>query len=546
LAGVFVAALATPASAGGRAAAMKPTLNIAVDSTDVDHSDPALSYSVLGWQMEQETCDTLVGFSDHSGSVGNSISPLAAAAMPVITNGGKTYTFTIRSGLHFSNGDAVTAAKFKYAFDRDALKNLNSPVTAFMGDVVGWTAENDNSSIKSVAGVVASGQELTIKLVKPDGTILPKLALPFFCPLTKNSALWTGSQWLDSNYNGAFPGNGPYYLASRTVGEQMVLQRNTHYSGPKLHKANAIVMNMNVRPNTAYDGISNGTYAADANGNPEPANNKQLFDTYGKNKTQFWVEPTSIISYLVMNEARPTFQPSHLKLRQAVNMVVDRPGFVNISGFLSGTPQTQVLPKALAGSHWKANYAYPITTPNQARFDAAKTLGNNCDNPAHITFLVGQSSTTQSRAVLIGTDLERIGCIVTDISECGYQGCYGAAATKGAPWDIFATSWSDDFPDGYDWFGILFNGRTIRPNNNNDLAYMNNATVNRRTDACNKLSGSARANCWGALDQWMTANVAPWATLAAVNFVDYIAPNAHNYHFDAPLASADLGLLYQS
>jgi peptide/nickel transport system substrate-binding protein len=543
-------AVGAAAAAGSARATIQPVLNIAVDNTDVDHSDPALSYSVLGWQMEQETCDTLVGYSDHNGSVSGSVGPLAAG-FPVVTNGGKTYTFTVKSGLHFSNGDPVTAANYKYAFDRDALRNLNSPVTAFMGGVVGWTAENNHASVHNVSGVTANGQTLTINLTKPDGTLLPKLALPFFCPITKNSPLWTGSQWKDTEVNAAFPGNGPYYLFSRNVGSQMVLQRNTYYRGPKLHRADTIVMNMNLSTNTAYNGIETGLYASDANGNPEPANNHVLFNLYGKNHTRFWVEPTMIISYLVMNEARPTFQASHVKLRQAVNDVIDRPGALAIAGYLSGSPQTQALPKALAGKYWKAAWKYPITTPNHARFALATKLGNNCDNHAHINFWHGASAPALLNAALIKTNLQKIGCVVSDRAFSAYGGCWAApvdcnAGMKGTSMDVMTAGWSDDYPDAYDWFGILFNGRTISAWNNNDLAYMRNSTVNKRTDACNKLVGSVRTNCWGALDQWMTANVAPWATIAATNFVDYIAPNAHNYRFNGPFASVDLGLLYQT
>jgi peptide/nickel transport system substrate-binding protein len=542
--GAFVAFGAAAASGSTEAATINPVLHVVADNTDVDHSDPALSYSVLGWQIEQSTCDTLVGYSDHSGSVSSAISPLGAAGMPVITNSGKTYTFTIRSGLHFSNGDAITAANFKYAFDRDALKNLNSPVTAFMGGVVGWNIENNNASVHSVSGVTASGRTLTVKLLRPDGTLLPKLALPFFCPLTKNSGLWTGSQWNDNpaGYSGAFPGSGPYYLASRTVGSQIVLQQNTHYSGPKLHKANTIVIDMNVSTNTAYNGIESGLYASDLNGNPEPANNHVLFNQYGKNHTRFWVESTMIISYVVMNQARPTF--AHVKLRQAVNMVLDRPGALAISGFLSGSAQTQVLPKALAGSHFTPAWKYPISTPNNARFYAAKALGNNCDHYAQINYWHGASAPALLNAALIKTNLSKIGCRVTD-SGGGY-GRYVAMGIKGNHMDIATAGWSDDYPDGYDWFGILFNGRMIQPANNNDLAYMNNPTVNKKTDACNKLAGSARTNCWGALDQWMTATIAPWATIANTNFVDYVAPNAHNYKYNGPFASVELNLFYQS
>jgi len=547
LAGAAFAAVSVGTAAGGTArGTIQPVLHVVVNDSDVDHSDPGLSYSVLGWQMEQSTCDTIVGYSDHSGSVSSAVSPLGAAGMPVITNGGKTYTFTVRNGLHFSNNDPVTAANYKYAFDRNADHDFTSPVSAFMGGVVGWNNELNNAAVHSVSGVTAVGQKLTIKLTKPDGTLLPKLAMPFFCPLTKNSGLWSGGQWNDNpaGFNGPFPGNGPYYLFARNVGSQMVLKKNTHYSGVKLSKAQTIQVDMNVSTSTAYNGITNGTYASDLSGNPEPANNHALFNLYGKNKSRFWVQSTMIVSYTVMNQARPTFTASHVKLRKAWNQAIDRPGALNIAGYLSGSAQTQALPKALAGSHFSAAWKYPISTPNNARFAAAKTLGSSCNHGAHINFWHGASAPALLNAALIKTNLTKIGCNVTDTAMAGYAR-YVAAGIKGNQMDIMTAGWSDDYPDGFDWFGILLDGRTITSANNNNLAYMKNSTLNAKTDACNKLTGSARTNCWGAEDQWMTDNVAPWATISATNFVDYISGNARNYKYNGPLASVELNLFYQ-
>src|SRR4051794_38639452 len=78
--GALVALGAAPAAGGTSRGTINPLLKVVVNDSDVDHSDPALSYSTLGWQIEQETCDTLVGYSDHSGSVSSAISPLGAAA----------------------------------------------------------------------------------------------------------------------------------------------------------------------------------------------------------------------------------------------------------------------------------------------------------------------------------------------------------------------------------------------------------------------------------------------------------------------------------
>jgi len=366
----------------------------------------------------------------------------------------------------------------------------------------------------------------------------------FFCPIPAPGQ--AGYPKVSEAGVNTFPGSGPYYLFSRNVGSQMVLKTNTNYSGPKLSKASTIVVNMNLSTNTAYNGIEDGTYASDLNGNPEPANNKTLFNTYGKNQSRFWVESTMIISYTVMNEARAAFGPlSHSSIRKAWNNVIDRPGALKISGYLSGTPQTQALPKALAGTHFQSNYKYPTTTPNSSRFAAATTQSNHCANHKHINFWHGSSSPALLNAALIKTNLQKIGCVVTDTAYSGY-GRYTAAGVKGNQMDIMTAGWSDDYPDGYDWFGILFNGRTIVANNNNDLAYLQSSPINTKTDACNKLTGSSRTNCWGALDQYQTANIAAWATISATNFVDYIAPNAHNYKYDGPFASVELGLFYQS
>jgi peptide/nickel transport system substrate-binding protein len=549
IAGAAFAAMSVGSAAGGtRHATINAVLNVTADNTDVDHSDPALAYGVLSWQTEYETCATLVGYKDSSGSVSNSIGPIGAAGMPVITNAGKTLTFTVKSGMHFSNGDPITAANYKAAFDRDALKNLNSPVSAFMGHVKGWTAENTNAAVHSVSGVTTSGAgagKLIVNLSVKDGTILPVLALPFFCPLDKTAPFWTGSQWRDTEVNGPWPGSGPYYLFSRTPTAQEVLKTNTHYNGSQKSVAQTINITMGTSTNTAYNGISAGTYASDLNGNPEPANNHALFTTYGKNTSRFWVYSELAVSYLAMNEARPTFTKAHLKVRQAVNNVVDRPGIAAIAGYLSGQPQTQPLPKPLAGSHFQTNYKYPITTPNAARFNAAKTQSNNCAGHAHINFWHGASAPALQAASLDSYDLSQMGCVVNSVSYPGF-GRYVAAGIRGNSMDIMTAGWVDDYPDGWDWYGILFNGRTIVATSNNDLAYMNNSIVNSKADYCNKQVGATRTNCFGLLDQYNTANVAPWATTLSTNFVDYIAPNAHGYHFDGPFGSVDLGLFYQS
>ena len=59
--------------------------------------------------------------------------------MPVVSNGDKTYTFTVRTGFRFSppSGAPVAATTFQKVIERDLSKKMNSPAESFAGDILG-------------------------------------------------------------------------------------------------------------------------------------------------------------------------------------------------------------------------------------------------------------------------------------------------------------------------------------------------------------------------------------------------------------------------
>jgi ABC-type oligopeptide transport system substrate-binding subunit len=539
----MAALTAATASGGVKHRTISSTLHVTADNTDVDHSDPALAYGVLSWQIEYETCVPLLGYSDVGGkTVDSAVTPIGAKGMPVIKNGGKTYVFTIKSGFKFSDGGALTAANYKYAIDRDASNTMLSPVNGFMGSVKGWP---ETGTPNGVSGVTASGNKLTINLTKPDGSLLPKLAMPFFCPIEKAAPFFTGGKWNDTEVTGPYPAPGPYYIANRDVGTDIVLKKNPHYKGNRPRKASTILIDMNTSTPGAYNGVSNGTYAADLNGNPEPAQNYALFKQFGKNKSRFWVHSALITTYLAMNTSRKIFKP--VGVRKGVNYSLNRPAVIKIGGYLSGTPTVQVLPKPLTGGVF-STHLYPTKSPGAKQFKKAKQLSRNCGlgHHARLNFWHGASAPAIQTAAVIKYDLTKMGCgNVNSVPVAGYAR-YVEAGVKGNSMDIMTAGWQDDYPDGYDFMHILLDGRTITKNNNNDLAYFNNKAFNKRVDKANALAGAARNKAWGKLDQWVMKKFAPWAPIDNSNVVDYLSPNAKGYVYDAPFGSIDLGDFYQT
>ena len=523
----LAAAVAVTASGGTSANHASKTLNLSAAQTDVDYTDPALAYGVLSWQIEYETCAKLLDYSDVGGGSAE-LSPDAAAGFPVVSNNGKTYTFTIKSGIKFSDGSPLSAQSFVAAFNRDANPAMNSPVNAFMTDVVGYD-NVVNKKASTVSGVTASGNKLTIKLTEPDGGLLDKLAMPFFCAIVPSKTP-VNPQGVNT-----LPGAGPYYIADRTVGKQIVLKTNPYYKGNRPHRSDTIVMTMNTDSQQTYLQVSNGTFAADATGLTNPAAAADLQKQYGVNKSRFFVHPTPETDYIAMNTQGNAFKSA--AMRKAVNYAIDRPALLRVRGVLGGSRTTTILPRSLTGGVYDQRL-YPIAGASTAK--AKAVAGGSCGN-VNLWYATGPVGTPQSG--ILKYNLSQMGCNVTTKSFVGYA-IYTAAGVKGAPFDAMFAGWYQDYADGYDFFHILLDGRTLQASNNNNLAYFNEPSVNTKIDAANKLTGAARAKAWGALDIYTMKNYAPWAPVDNRNVRDYIGPNTAGYQFSPAWGSMDLGTLY--
>jgi len=527
-AAMLAAAVIVGPAAGGtvKASAKGGTVQVAHSTSDFDNLDPAIAYVQDDWTVEYVTALKLLYYPDKSGAEGSNLAPDATTGFPVISKDGKTYTFTIKPGLKLSDGSAVTAANFKAAFDRDADPTMNSPVAAFLTDVVGFNAVIAKTS-KSVSGVTASGMKLTIKLTTPDGGLLNKLAMPFLQAIPVNMAH-------DPNGLQTYPSGGPYFIASRVPNRQTVLKKNPFYKGPRPQNSNTIVITVGGDQQQTFLQVRNGTYVYDMGAGPPPAAYAELAQTFGVNKGRLWVFPNLITDYLALNTTHPGM--SSVAQRKSVNYAIDRPALVRILGYLGGKRATQLLPPALAGGHANKNL-YPI---RGADFKTAKKLNPSCGN-------INLWSTTSvgGRAVgqIASYDLSQIGCHVTIKS---FQGgaIYTAAGTKGADFDVMRSGWVDDYPDPYDFYHLLLDGTTIVETNNTDFSYFNNASVNKAIAAANLLTGAARLAAYGKLDQQVTTTYAPIAAWGYVNSRDFISGNVAGYTYSPSIGLADLATFY--
>ncbi|MHB1242945.1 MAG: ABC transporter substrate-binding protein [Gaiellaceae bacterium] len=521
------AANAAPAKAGGAEAKRGGTLRVNLSTTDFEYLDPALTYDAPGWSVLYMTNLMLLNYPDKPAPEGSRLIADAASGFPRISRDGRTYTFTIKNGLRFSDGSAVTAAAFKRAFERAADPAQGSPAIAFMHDVVGADARNAGGA-GSVTGVTARGQTLTIRLTRANPTFLAEVAMPFFAAVKP-------SMPIDAKGLNVYPSAGPYRVVSREVGSQVVLERNRFYRGNRPANPDRIVFTTNTDLNQSLLQVRAGQVDYDAAGLP-PTAHEDLSSQYGVKKGgngRYFVNTGINTTYLALNTSRPAF--GKLNLRKAVNWAIDRPAMLRVAGKYAGKRTDQILPPNMQG--FRDANLYPLKGANPAR---GRALANGARD--NITVLHTTTATSVARAQIIKYNLEQIGLDVT-LKPQPFAVAIRTAGTRGSDFDMFLIAWFADYPDPFDFINVLLDGQNIQESNNSNYSYLNMPKYNKQMTDAAKLSGAARYDAYGKLDVDLMRNAAPWAPLLNGNIREFISNRVTNYLFHPVYGGAIMNAL---
>ncbi len=511
------------------------TMNINMSGTDVDYIDPSLAYGTLSWQVLDSVCAKLVYYPDKPDPVGSKLAPDAAVGFPSVSKDGKTYVFTIKSGIKSNTGETLTAANYAAAINRDLNPKMQSPSVPFItgaSGIVGAQAVADGKAA-TASGVIAKGQKLTVRLQRADGSFLSKMAMNFFCPIPKGTPV---------NPDGinSFASFGPYYVASRQVGRQLITKRNPNYKGQRPANIDTFVMTANTNLDQSLLQVKAGQADYDMGGLP-PTAHADLAKQYGVHKGgpyRYFVNGGLNIDYVAMNTSRPAF--ANVSMRKAVEYAVDRPALVRVRGFLAGHRDDQILPPGIAG--YKNFNIYPIKGSNYTRAKALAAQAGGCKD---ITLYSGTTVVGQNLAQVLKYNLGQIGCKNVNVKLFqGFQ-IYIATGTKGEPYDAaIAVGWFADYADPYDFIDILLNGENIHEANNNNLAYLNVPALNKQMAAANALSGDKRYAAYQALDLKAMRDYAPLAVYENRNTREFIASRVGGYLYQAAHGQANLNTFF--
>ena len=231
------AGLGACSSSGGTTSVGKtstpPASNLVVETSFVLKTlDPARMFEPTGLMIDHVLYDTLLTY--RGSDVTTPVPDLATSY--TASSDAKTYTFTLRPGIKFANGDPVTAADVVFSLMRT--KNVNGNPSFLMAgitatspspDAVVLTSATPNTAIPAILTNPALGIVDAKKVQAAGGS---------------DAAGAVTADKAETALNTTSEGSGPYTLTSYSTTTQVVLTANPTYWGPKPKYGKIVIRNV--------------------------------------------------------------------------------------------------------------------------------------------------------------------------------------------------------------------------------------------------------------------------------------------------------------
>jgi peptide/nickel transport system substrate-binding protein len=526
----------SPSSSGGSSgsAAHKGGTFTILANSSFGVADPAQNYTLQEWQLLINTHDGLVQFKRVGGTAGTQIVPDLAQSIPTPTDNGKTYTFQIRKGIKFSNGQVMKPSDFVTTFERQF--TVPGP-TSFYSGIVGASACKPSHCDLS-KGVVAndSASTLTIHLTAADPEFLDKLALPFAYVVPKGTSMkLTG--------NNVPPGTGPYMWKSYNPNKEAVLVRNPFF---KVWNADAqpagypdeIIEKYGLQISDEVTQVERGAADEVFDGDVIPADRLNELNS-PQYQNQVHVNPLTADWYFAFNTTTPPF--NNQKARQAVNYAADRNAYVKIGGGTAlAQPTCQILPPNFPGYKPYCPYTSGSDTTKWHGVDLAKAkqlVKESGTQGAKVVVNSGNDETSKALAEQMVSDMNKIGYKAsTQLLADSIQYPYIQNSKNHSKWNIAWSAWYQDYPAPSDFLNVLLGCGSIHPNSDAspNIAAFCDKSIQKKMDQAEQegVTNPDAANAiWAQVDHEMT-DQAPWVDLYNPKQIDFLSKRVGNYQWN--------------
>jgi YVTN family beta-propeller protein len=493
--------------------------------------DPARGYTA--WELLTLTNDGLVGYGRSGGAESHRVVPDLAVALPTVSDGGRTYTFQLRPGIHYSTGLPLRPADIRRGIERALLVGGGEPPSAYFSGIVGASGCMTRPRRCDLSNGIMADLEsntVTFHLTSPDPDFLYKLALPIADAVPADTPL-------DARL--PLPATGPYVIAGYNAKRGVIrLVRNPRF---QLWSAAAqpdgfpdrIVEKFGFTGESAVRAVERGAADITTDGPDQtwpPAVTSSLRTRFSSRLYNAAVIGTTAVW---LNTRVAPFDD--LRVRQALNYAVDRNHLID----LAGGPEVaqvgcQLLPPNTDG--------YRRYCPYTLHPNAAGTY--NGPDLAKAQRLVAASGTKGQPVTVWFYDIpigRRNGAyFVAVLRSLGYDARLRTVPHTVSTWrpnrQAGVGGGTEDYPSANNFFSPFFACRSYdpaRPNANLNVSGFCSKPIDAEIARAGALQTSdppAASQLWSTIDRQLT-DQALWVVIRTQLVPDFVSRRTGNYTY---------------
>jgi oligopeptide transport system substrate-binding protein len=525
-----------------------------IAASDIKGFDPIMSSDVGSAAQISKIYEGLLSY--HWLKIPYELIPNLAEEMPVISKDSMTYTFKLRSGVHFQDdiafpngkGREMEASDFVYSIKRLAdSKNQATGWWILDGKIKGlneWRVKYQTQPTanydEEIAGIkVVDKYTLQFQLSKVFPQFLYSLAMPYTFVVAKEVVAKYGAEFINHPV-----GTGAYVLPVFDQGKRIVFTKNPTFrdkfypseaseeyrsflsdAGKKLPLLDKIIVNVMVESQPAWLKFNKGEIdylsIPKDNFSSTIVGNKLSQEMLDKGMS-LTIMPAIDTYYIGFNYDVKIFQ--NVNLRRAMSLAYDAKMantlFYNDTGF----PAASIAPPGLAGN--VENFKNEWRGPNldMARKTLALAGYPEGRGLPEITLDTMSSTTARQKAEFFQSQMEKIGIKIKIITNLNPE---LQAKIKKRATQMIDYGWIGDYPDTENFLQIFY-GPNSSPGANS--SNYNNPAFNKEFEAAAKMQNTpARTAIYEKLNQFL-ANEA--IGIFTVHTQSYILQQkwVRNYH----------------
>jgi oligopeptide transport system substrate-binding protein len=362
-----------------------------------------------------------------------------------VNDSSTVYTFKLRQNVKFQNGHSVTAADFKYSWERAAKPATGSQTAAtYLGDILGVN-EMLAGKANSIPGVVVKDDyTLQVTIDYPKSYFLYKLSYPTTF-VVDQKVVSHGGEWWRTSKNGT----GPFQLAQWISRQSLTLESNPLFYAEKPH-LNSVQYNY-------YSGMPMDLYetgSIDVTG-VSAAFIDAVTDQNGPFYKDLNISTDLSVSYVGFNCAQPPFDDP--LVRKAFSQAIDKDKIIRLVYRSMEKKAEGLLPPGMPG--YNPSLKGSDFDPKAAKADIQASRYGDASQLPPITFTVNGYGGDVGQLIqsIVYQWQENLGVNVKvrqlDTDRYFYN-------TRAEIDQMYLMSWIADYPHPQDFLDILFSSST--------------------------------------------------------------------------------------